>query len=77
MVDLWGLVERGEDEQVMVLAFFHVLEQSKAGNAIGRRVRRQILKAYKTHKPNESVRDAVTCAFDGWQNRNAMEGSRP
>ena len=73
VVLLWGLVERGEDEEAVLFALLHVLAQSEVGKAIGRQVRRHILKAYKTDRPNQTVLDAVTYVFDGWQKRSAME----
>lgn len=77
VVVLWDLVECREEEWLVILGFLHVLAQSEAGNALERQVRRQILKACKTDKPHQTVLDAVTYVYDGWQNRNAMEGSRP
>ncbi|MBC6439345.1 MAG: VWA domain-containing protein [Rhodospirillales bacterium] len=77
VVALEDLVACGEDERLVVLGFLHVLAQSEAGKALERHVRRKILKAYKTDKPRQTVVDAVTCVFDGWQNRNAMEGGGP
>jgi hypothetical protein len=75
LIVLRDLVDQGEDEAMVVAAFLYLLAGSQAGNALDRQVRRRILKAYKTKSPHHAVLDAVTVAFDAWQNQSAAEAS--
>jgi Ca-activated chloride channel homolog len=63
---LRDLVERGEDEEVVVLALLHLLSESEAGRMLERQVRRLILKAYKTHRPNEPLVNRMQDVFRSW-----------
>jgi Ca-activated chloride channel family protein len=73
LMALRDLVDQGEDEAIVVAAFLYLLACSEAGKVLDRRVRRRVLKAYKTKMPNQAVMDAVTCTFDGWQSQGATE----
>ena len=75
--DLRSLVGNQEDEEAVVLAFLHLLLNSKAGKATERLVRRNVLKAFKTIKPDRALRKEVKYAFDDWESRNAMDGGGP
>jgi Ca-activated chloride channel family protein len=70
------LLEAGEIEEEMVSTFLYVLIQSEVGRKIRRRLRRQILKAYKTVKPSRAVLDAVKPIYYGWQDPMITEVER-
>jgi Ca-activated chloride channel homolog len=69
---LRDLVERGEEEEV-VLVLLYILSESEAGRMLERRVRRQILKACKTHRPDAALINRMRDVFRSWQ---PSQGSR-
>ena len=69
---LRDLVDQGVEEATVVTAFLYLLASSEASNALDRRVRRRILKAYKKATPSRAVMEVVTYAFDGWQSASSL-----
>lgn len=63
---LRALVDQGEDESAVVLAFLHVFLQSEAGRLLGRQARRPIVKAFRRRPPSQALMMAVISVCADW-----------
>jgi Ca-activated chloride channel homolog len=72
VLDLRRIVESGQDERLVMVAFLYLLAESVAGKDLERQVRRRILKAHANEAPDQAVMDAAAGVLEEWERKRAM-----